>query len=63
MPTLTLDQASTIVDIALAKGRETKCAPLAVAVLDAGGHLKALKREDQTGILRNDTAVGKAWGR
>jgi uncharacterized protein GlcG (DUF336 family) len=62
MATLTLNQASIIVDTALAKGRETKCAPLAVAVLDAGGHLKALKREDQTGILRNDIAIGKAWG-
>jgi uncharacterized protein GlcG (DUF336 family) len=62
MPTLTLEQASTIVDVALKKGRETNCAPLTVAVLDAGGHLVAFKREDRSGILRFDIAFGKAWG-
>jgi len=62
MTSLTLAQASTIVDIALKHGREIKCAPLTVAVLDAGGHLVAFKREDRSGILRYDIAVGKAWG-
>src|SRR5919108_1066094 len=61
MPSLTLDHASTVVDIALQKGRETNCAPLTVAVLDAGGHLVAFKREDKSGILRFDIAFGKAW--
>ena len=59
---VTLAQASTIVDVALKKGRETDCAPLTVAVLDAGGHLVAFKREDRSGILRFDIAYGKAWG-
>jgi uncharacterized protein GlcG (DUF336 family) len=59
---VTLTQASTIVDVALKKGRETNCAPLSVAVLDAGGHLVAFKREDKSGILRFDIAFGKAWG-
>ena len=59
---VTLAQASTIVDVALKKGRETNCAPLTVAVLDAGGHLVAFKREDRSGILRFDIAYGKAWG-
>ena len=59
---VTLAQASTIVDVALKKGRETNCAPLTVAVLDAGGHLVAFKREDKSGILRYDIAYGKAWG-
>ena len=62
MSTVTLSQASTIVDAALKKGRETQCAPLTVAVLDAGGHLVAFKREDKSGILRFDIATGKAWG-
>jgi uncharacterized protein GlcG (DUF336 family) len=31
-------------------------------VLDAGGHLIALKREDGSGILRPQIALGKAWG-
>jgi uncharacterized protein GlcG (DUF336 family) len=59
---LTLGQATTIVEIALKKGRETSCAPLTVAVLDAGGHLKAFAREDESGILRPQIAIGKAWG-
>ena len=48
MSGLTLEQASTIVDAALKKGRETGCAPLTVAVLDGGGHLVAFKREDRS---------------
>jgi uncharacterized protein GlcG (DUF336 family) len=62
MSVVTLAQASTIVDVALKTGRDTKCAPLSVAVLDAGGHLVAFKREDKSGILRFDIAFGKAWG-
>src|ERR1700754_1130536 len=62
MSVVNLAQASTIVDAALKKGRETDCAPLTVAVLDAGGHLVAFKREDKSGILRFDIAFGKAWG-
>src|SRR5437016_7085359 len=58
---LTLAQASTIVDVALKTGRDKKFAPLSVAVLDAGGHLVAFKREDKSGILRFDIAFGKAW--
>ena len=61
MSTLTLAQASTIVDAALTKGRATNCAPLTVAVLDGGGPLVAFKREDRSGILRPDIATGKAW--
>jgi uncharacterized protein GlcG (DUF336 family) len=59
---LTLQQATTIVEAALHAGRQTRCAPLAVAVLDAGGHLKAFAREDGAGIVRPQIAIGKAWG-
>src|SRR6202034_376340 len=59
---VTLVQASTIVDVALKKARDNKLAPLTVAVLDPGGHLVAFKREDKSGILRFDIAYGKAWG-
>ena len=31
-------------------------------MLDAGGHLVAMKREDKSGILRTEIATGKAWG-
>jgi uncharacterized protein GlcG (DUF336 family) len=62
MSNITLAQAATIVDTALAKGRELKLAPLTVVVLDAGGHLVAAKREDNSGLLRPQIAHGKAWG-
>jgi uncharacterized protein GlcG (DUF336 family) len=55
---LTLKQAMTIVEVALRQGRETGCAPLAVAVLDGGGHLKAFGREDGAGILRPQIGMG-----
>jgi uncharacterized protein GlcG (DUF336 family) len=59
---LGLARASTIVDAALAHARARNFAPLAVAVLDAGGHAVAFKREDGAGIVRFDIAYGKAWG-
>ena len=62
MSGITLQQATTIVERALRMGRETSSAPLAVAVLDAGGHLKAFAREDGAGIIRPQIAMGKAWG-
>ena len=62
MTGLTLQQAMTIVETALRQGRDTGCAPLAVAVLDAGGHLKAFAREDGAGIVRPQIAIAKAWG-
>jgi len=62
MTALTLAQASVMVDTALKTAREKNFAPLTVAVLDAGGHLVAFKREDKSGILRFDIAFGKAWG-
>ena len=62
MSNVTLAQASIIVDKALDKGRELKLHPLTVVVLDAGGHLVAMKREDKSVILRTEIATGKAWG-
>jgi uncharacterized protein GlcG (DUF336 family) len=62
MSVITLAQASTIVDVALKKARDSKLQPLTVAILDTGGHLVAFKREDKSGILRFDIAFGKAWG-
>jgi uncharacterized protein GlcG (DUF336 family) len=59
---VSLAQASIVVDTALAKGRELKLHSLTVVVLDAGGHMVAMKREDKSGILRADIATGKAWG-
>jgi uncharacterized protein GlcG (DUF336 family) len=62
MSKLLLSAASTIVDKALEKAAELGMNPMTVAVLDAGGHLVAFKRQDNSGILRPDIAYGKAWG-
>ena len=62
MTKLTLAAASIIVDMALAEGRARGYQPLTVAVLDAGGHLVALKREDKSSLLRPQIATAKAWG-
>lgn len=59
---MTLALATVIVDAALSTGRQNGLMPLSVAVLDAGGHLVAFKREDGSGLLRFDIAFGKAWG-
>ena len=62
MQTLTLELANRIVTHALAAGRRSECAPLAVAVLDARGCLKAFGAEDGTSLLRGDIAAAKAAG-
>jgi uncharacterized protein GlcG (DUF336 family) len=57
-----LKTAETIVDAALAAGAEAGLLPLTVAVLDVGGHIVLLKRQDGSGNLRADIAIGKAFG-
>ena len=59
---LTLEKATIIADQTLVKARQAKYRPMCVAVLDDGGCLKVLKREDNASILRPDIAIGKAWG-
>jgi uncharacterized protein GlcG (DUF336 family) len=59
---LTLDAARKIIDAALAKGTEKKLNPLAVAVLDARGCIKAFAAQDGTSLKRGEIAHGKAYG-
>ncbi len=61
MPDLTLAQANKIIDVALAKAREMKIKPLAVAVLDQSGNVRSLQREDGASMFRCDVAIGKAY--
>lgn len=62
MPDITLEQATTVVTAALSHGHDAGMKPLTVAVLDAGGHLVALHREDGSSTLRPQVAIGKASG-
>jgi uncharacterized protein GlcG (DUF336 family) len=59
---ISLEQARTIISATRAKGREMGLNPLTVVVLDAGGHLVAMEREDGSGYGRPDVAGGKAAG-
>ena len=61
-PLLPLKQAELIIDGALKTARSQGMEPMTVAVLDTGGHLIVLKREDGSGILRSQIAIGKGWG-
>lgn len=62
MTELTLEQANRLIDASLAVARDMQLPPLAVAVLDSGGHLKALQREDGVSFLRVKICQAKAWG-
>ncbi len=59
---ISLEQARTVIAAARAKGREMDLNPLTVVVLDAGGHLVAMEREDGSGYGRPEIAGGKAEG-
>jgi len=60
MSSITLADANKIVEAALKKGRAANMAPLAVTVLDAGGHLVAYQREDNSSTMRFQISSGKA---
>jgi len=59
---LPLNIANQIIDKAINIRQTHNLLPLTVAVLDSGGNIIAIKREDGCGILRADIAIGKAWG-
>lgn len=56
---ITLRQAQRVIDAALAKATE-QGVPMNIAVVDAGGHLKAFVRQDGAFLGSIDVAIGKA---
>lgn len=62
LSSITLERAAVIVEQAIAYGGAQGFDPLTIAVLDPGGHLVALHRQDGSGILRPQIAIAKAWG-
>jgi uncharacterized protein GlcG (DUF336 family) len=60
MPTLTLAQARTLIDAALAAARQAGYKPMGVVVIDAAAQVVASVREDGASALRLDIALGKA---
>lgn len=62
MTKMTLETAQTILARAFEKAAELGLKPLTVAVLDAGGHVTAMARQDGSSNLRPQIAAGKAIG-
>ncbi|MBR0567888.1 heme-binding protein [Azoarcus sp. L1K30] len=62
MNELSLDAAQRIIADALVASRDAGYKPMAVAVVDKAGHLKAFAREDGASMFRSDIALAKAWG-
>lgn len=60
-PALSLADARQLTLRTLERGRELRLPPLTVAVLDPGGHLITLDRDDGAAILRPKMAIGKAF--
>jgi len=63
-----LQTADAIIDGIFKLGAARNAPPLTVAVVDAGGYLVALRRQDGAPALRPDIATGKArtcilWGK
>lgn len=62
MSNLGLERSSDIVYEAFKKGRELNSQPLTVAILDNGGKLISLQRQDGASMMRPEIATAKAWG-
>ena len=57
-----LDTARTIIAGARAHGSTAGFKPLTVVVLDSGGHVVAVEREDGASMKRFEIGFGKAYG-
>ncbi len=62
MTELTLAQANELISGVFTQAQQRNMPALAVAVLDSGGHIKALQRQDGVSFLRPRIAEAKAWG-
>ena len=62
MTQLTLALANQLIDAIFDEASRRDLPPIAAAVLDAGGHLKAMQRQDGLSFLRADICQAKAWG-
>ncbi|HEY0686101.1 MAG TPA: heme-binding protein [Steroidobacter sp.] len=62
MSVLNLATANRIIEGAFEHAEKLQLKPLTVAVLDAGGHVIALQRQDGSSIARAQIAIGKAAG-
>jgi len=61
MRAIMLKEALAIIDGAFARAAELKLKPLTIVVLDAGGRVKAVQKQDGASLLRYEIAYGKAF--
>ena len=62
MSTIKLSKANSIIRSVFKKGAKLGLGPLAVVVLDDGGHIKAQQSQDGVGFLKSKIAEAKAYG-
>jgi uncharacterized protein GlcG (DUF336 family) len=58
---LSLTQATAIAGCVIAEGRKRDLSPLTVAVVESGGDLQTLQRDDGSDFFHVQIAIGKAW--
>jgi len=61
MRAITLKEALTIIEGAFAHAAKLKLKPLTAVVLDAGGRVKAVQKQDGCSLMRVEIAQGKAF--
>ena len=61
MRAMSLKESLQIIEGAFARSAELKLKPLTIVVLDAGGHVKAVQKQDGCSLMRYDIAKGKAY--
>ncbi|EOD81309.1 GlcG protein [Grimontia indica] len=62
MENLTMIKALEITTKVFHAAQERKTQPLTVAILDKGGALISLQRQDGSSMMRPEIAIAKAWG-
>lgn len=61
MRAITLHEALAVIEGAFAHAAKRKLKPLTIVVLDAGGRMKAMQKQDGASMLRYEIAYGKAY--
>ena len=56
-----LEQSNRIIEAIFSRGRELRCRPLSVVILEAGAKVKAFQKEDGSAMMRFEMAYGKAY--
>jgi uncharacterized protein GlcG (DUF336 family) len=56
-----LAQANRIIEAIFARGRDLKCRPLSVIVVEPGAKIKAFQKADDSAMMRFEMAYGKAY--